>query len=68
MGLLTPKQRQVLELYSRGLDHRQVAARMGIGRQSVRKHVVNICDKAFTKRGMRHLKAFILWKLAEDEL
>lgn len=65
VGWLTPQQRRVLELIANGLDHRQIASVMEIGWQSVRNHIVNICDKFFAKD--EHFKSMIQNKLLEDK-
>lgn len=36
IGLLTPKRRQILELYMQGLDMAQIAAEMGLSEEAVR--------------------------------
>lgn len=42
---LTSRERDVLELLARGLRQEQVAARLGIGVETVRSHVRNASDR-----------------------
>ena len=67
MRQLTPRQREVLKLLGEGLTHEAIAERLKISRASVKKHIVNICEKAFCDVGRRSpwLKAFVESKLLE---
>lgn len=62
--VLTPQQRKALELIAAGLSHEQIAVRMKIGRQSVKGHIVNICDRFFARD--KHFRMVIQTKLLED--
>jgi DNA-binding CsgD family transcriptional regulator len=42
---LTGRERDVLELLAGGLRQEQVAARLGIGSETVRTHVRNACER-----------------------
>jgi DNA-binding NarL/FixJ family response regulator len=42
---LSPRERQVLELLSTGYIYKEIADKLGIGVETVRTHVKNICQK-----------------------
>lgn len=63
---LTPRQREVLELLVVGLTHEAIAERMLISRASVKKHIVNICEKAFRGSSLAWFKQVVMGKLLED--
>lgn len=42
---LTPRQRDVLNLLIRGLAYKQIARELGIGRQTVKNHMVAIYER-----------------------
>lgn len=47
-----------------GLSHQQVADVLRISRQTVKKHIVNICDRFFARD--EHFRMAIQTKLLED--
>src|SRR5580698_4377773 len=42
---LTPREREVLDLLSRGLIYKQIGSKLNIGTETVKTHVKNICQK-----------------------
>lgn len=42
---LTPRELEVLDLLAQGLPNKAIAARLGIGDQTVKFHVASICGK-----------------------
>ena len=45
VGRLTPREREVLDLMTRGLDNRAIAAKLGIQYTTVRGHVRSVVEK-----------------------
>lgn len=45
LDVLSPRERQVLQLIARGHSNRQIARQLGIGEQTVKTHVSNILGK-----------------------
>jgi len=66
---LTPRQREVLDLaVSEGLTHKEIALRLGIGRQSVKNHMMAIYDKLCPLRRDLFLAAIEAWRRGEIAL
>jgi DNA-binding NarL/FixJ family response regulator len=66
---LTPRQREVLELaVLEGLTHQAIAVRLGIGRQSVKNHMMAIYDKLCPLRRDLFLAAIEAWRRGEITL
>jgi DNA-binding CsgD family transcriptional regulator len=42
---LTPKERQALDLYQRGMSHRSIAIHLGVSRTTVRDRIANANTK-----------------------
>lgn len=49
LGRLTPREREVLRLAAQGLNNRDIAARLGIGYATVRRHVRGFIEKLDTR-------------------
>jgi two-component system nitrate/nitrite response regulator NarL len=47
---LTERQRQVLQLASEGLSHREIAVELGVAYQTVKNHMTAIFDKLNLER------------------
>jgi len=43
--VLTPKEREVLELLSRNLSNKEIATAMGVGEETVKWHLKNLFGK-----------------------
>ena len=43
--LLTPREKEILDLLAQGLMYKEIASRKEIGVETVRKHVYNIYEK-----------------------
>jgi DNA-binding CsgD family transcriptional regulator len=56
---LTPKQRDVLTLVALGLGNREVAACLGLGENTVRAHMRDICKRL----GVSNRTAAAVWWL-----
>lgn len=57
---LTPREKQILSLVSDGLQNKQIAAEMGISKQTVKNHLSNIFEKLGTRS--RTSAAFTYYK------
>lgn len=67
--LLTPRQREVLELMLlEGLSHKAVAERLGIARQTVVNHVAAIYDKLCGHRRCLIVAGINAWRRGELNL
>ena len=66
--ILTPREREILQLMvNEGLNHRQIATRLGIGWQTVKNHMVAIYDKLCLRRNreiLAILRAVILGEVS----
>ena len=45
LGVLSPREKEILELLSRGLMYKEIATALYIGQETVRKHVYHIYEK-----------------------
>ena len=45
VGLLTPREKEVLHLLSTGLTYEKIAAQLKVGHETVKKHLKNIYRK-----------------------
>ena len=45
LGILSPREKEILELLSRGLMYKEIAAALYIGQETVRKHVYHVYEK-----------------------
>lgn len=70
-GRLTPRQRDVIDLTTAGHSHREVAARLGISRHTVLRHmdailrVIPAPDDADTRAHITRKNRIITWALWE---
>jgi DNA-binding NarL/FixJ family response regulator len=44
-AVLSPRERDVVELIARGCDNAQIAAHLGLSEKTVRNHITSIFDK-----------------------
>lgn len=63
---LTPREREVLTLMSRGLDNRALAARLNISYATVRTHVRSILDKIGARSQLEAAAKAVEWGLRDD--
>jgi DNA-binding NarL/FixJ family response regulator len=45
LAVLSPREKEILELLSRGLMYKEIAATLFIGQETVRKHVYHVYEK-----------------------
>ena len=45
LEVLSPREKEILELISRGLMYKEIAAALFIGQETVRKHVYHVYEK-----------------------
>jgi DNA-binding CsgD family transcriptional regulator len=65
---LTERQRQVLQLASDGLSHREIAVRLGIGYQTVKNHMAAIFDKLSLEHRDVLQAIIVAWQRGEVSL
>ena len=56
--LLSIREKQVLQQVSRGLVYKEIGAALGIHRETVKKHVANICSKLNVQNKMEAINVF----------
>jgi RNA polymerase sigma factor (sigma-70 family) len=59
-NLLTPKEKEVLELLSKGLLYKEIAERLGVTHETVKKHLKNIYQKLHVQNKIEALNKFRL--------
>ena len=57
---LTPRERQAVELLREGLSNKQIARQLGVGEDTVKKHLQNV----FAKLGVHRRALVALGRLA----
>jgi len=67
LGRLTPREREVLRLTAEGLNNRDIAARLGIGYATVRRHVRGFIEKLDTRSKLEAVARAQSYGLLSDD-
>ncbi|MEO6611565.1 MAG: helix-turn-helix transcriptional regulator [Chitinophagaceae bacterium] len=59
-GLVTPREKEVLQLLAKGMTYREIALQLGVTAETIKKHLKNIYQKLQVQNKIKALNKFRL--------